>query len=44
MACAFEACEWTDEAAAALNAVDLDEITYADVADSLPPLNLPAEV
>ena len=44
LACAFEYCEWPNSASAALQDVDLSTATFDEVAASLPPLNLPAEV
>ena len=44
LACAFEECTWTANATLKLNTTDLTIATFADVAPSLPPLNLPDHI
>jgi len=45
LACAFERCQWTDNATAALAGLpDLSTATIDQVSQYLPPLNLPAQI
>lgn len=43
-ACVFQGCQWTTQAALALNATDASTATFIDLAKILPPLNLPAKI